>query len=346
MIEKLMSFLQLTGGTESTNDHFRFAAPWVLFLGLAVLLFVLIAQWSYRRRSSVLVHSNADLIVRARPADGKRWLILWRAVRALALLMMVIALARPQYGRVERRSFTEGIDIMLLLDVSGSMRSQDFIPNRLEAAKDVLKDFVAGRRGDRLGLVIFGASAAALVPLTLDYVVVQQFIDRVRFGLVDERATAIGLGIATALKKLEASKAKSKVIVLLTDGENNAGNIDPLAAADAAKALKVRIYTIGVGTDLRRGGAAFFGGMFGPEAGLDEETLKAIADKTGGLYFHATSNEKLRAIYRQIDKLEKTRIQSTQFDRFEELAPYFISAVLVVLALELLITTARVVKVP
>jgi Ca-activated chloride channel family protein len=264
----------------------------------------------------------------------------------LALALLVVALARPQFGRVERQSFAEGIDIMLLLDVSGSMRSQDFSPNRLEAAKEVLKEFVAGRRGDRIGLVVFGATAATLVPLTLDYVVVQKFIDRVQFGIVDERATAIGMGIATALKKLEASKAKSKVVVLLTDGENNAGQIDPLAAADAAKALKVRIYTIGVGTDINEAQLGIMGAMFGPEAGLDEKTLKAIAEKTGGLYFHATSNEKLREIYHEIDKLEKTRVQSRQFDRFDELAPIFILAALILLALELLVGATRGVKVP
>ncbi|MCX7626040.1 MAG: VWA domain-containing protein [Candidatus Sumerlaeaceae bacterium] len=346
MIQNVISFLQQTTRGDSSGDHFRFAASWALLLVLAVILLVFLAHWIYRHKASALSHSNTELVIRARPVAAKNWFLLWRALRGVALLLLVIALARPQYGRVERRSFTEGIDIMLVLDVSGSMRSQDFTPNRLEAAKEVIKDFVAGRRGDRIGLVIFGASAATLVPLTLDYVVVQQFVDRVTFGLVDERATAIGLGIATALKKLEASKAKSKVIVLLTDGENNAGNIDPLAAANAAKALKVRIYTIGVGTDVRQSAAAFFGGMLGPEAGLDEETLKAIADRTGGLYFHATNNEKLRAIYHQIDKLEKTRIQSTQFDRFDELAPYLIAAALVLLGFELLLTTVRVVKIP
>lgn len=344
MIEKLQRALGMAGSPES-GDHFRFAQPWVLLLLLGVVLAVVLAQWVFRRRAAVLVHSYIPLVHKARPRSGKGWLVLWRVLRGATLAMLIVALARPQYGRVERKSFAEGIDIVLLLDVSGSMRSQDFLPNRLEAAKEVLKDFVAGRRGDRIGLVIFGATAATLIPLTLDYVVVQQFIDRVQFGLVDERATAIGLGIATALKKLEASKAKSKVIVLLTDGENNAGNIDPLAAAEAAKALKVRIYTIGVGTDVRQGGG-IFGGMFGPEAGLDEKTLKAIAEKTGGLYFHATDNAKLREIYRQIDKLEKTQVQSTQFDRFDELAPLFLGLALILLAAELITTSVRVVKVP
>ncbi len=344
MMTELARFI--TGHGPETTDHFRFAAPWMLLVVLAVIFAALLAEFLFRRRSAVIIHSNLSLVKLARPATGNVWLWLPRLLRMLALVLLATTLARPQFGRVERKSYAEGIDIMLLLDVSGSMRTEDFSPNRLEAAKEVLKEFVAGRRGDRIGLVVFGATAATLVPLTLDYVVVQKFIDKVQFGIVDERATAIGMGIATALKKLESSKAKSKVIVLLTDGENNAGNVDPLAAADAAKALKVRIYTIGVGTDLEQARQGLFAGMFPAEAGLDEKTLKAIAEKTGGLYFHATSNEKLREIYRQIDKLEKTRVQSTQFDRFDELAPKFILAALLLLALEQVVAATRGVKVP
>lgn len=329
---------------ESGGEYFRFASPWLLLLLLLVPFVVVLAHYWFRRRASVIIHSNLELISHAQPRSGNFWLRLAALLRGLALAMLIVALARPQYGRVERKSFSEGIDIMLLLDVSGSMRSQDFVPNRLEAAKEVISEFIAGRKGDRIGLVVFAATAATLVPLTLDYAVVQKFVQRVQFGIVDERATAIGMGIATALKKLESSKAKSKVVVLLTDGENNAGNVDPLAAAEAARALKVRIYTIGVGTDT--GGGGLFGGMVGQEAGLDEKTLKAIAEKTGGLYFHATSNEKLREIYRQIDKLEKTRIESTQFDKFDELAPLFICIGLTLLCLELLLTLTRGLKIP
>lgn len=343
MIERLVA--SLFSGQGTAGDHFRLAEPWALLLLPVVVAVAIAAFVLFRRRALTLRHSNLVTTVTARPRSGWRWLWAAQLLRILALGCLVIALARPQYGRTERKSYTEGIDILLVLDVSGSMKSQDFVPNRLEAAKAVLKDFVAGRMGDRIGLVIFAATAASIVPLTLDYLVVQKFIDSIRFGILDERATAIGEGLALALKKLEKSTAKSKVIVLLTDGENNAGKIDPLTAAEAAKALKVRVYTIGVGTDAASAGGVF-GGLFGPEAGLDEKTLKAIADKTGGLYFHATSNEKLREIYRQIDKLEKTRIQSTQFDRFNELAPWFIAAALAFVALELLLTTTRGVKVP
>ncbi len=343
MIDRFLTHLFPSKG--ATGDHFRLAEPWALALLPVVVLVAIAAFALFQRRASTLRHSHLAAVEAARPRSGRGWLWTVRLLRMLALSCLVIALARPQYGRTERKSFTEGIDIMLLLDVSGSMKSQDFVPNRLEAAKAVLKDFVAGRTGDRIGLVIFAATAASIVPLTLDYLVVQKFIDSVRFGVVDERATAIGEGLALALKKLEKSTAKSKVILLLTDGENNAGKIDPLTAAEAARALKVRVYTIGVGTDAASTGG-LFGGLLGPEAGLDEKTLKAIAEKTGGLYFHATSNAKLREIYRQIDKLEKTRIQSTQFDRFNELAPWFIAVALGLVALELLLTASRGVKVP
>jgi Ca-activated chloride channel family protein len=343
MISNMLTHLLSSGA--SSGDHFRLAAPWALLLLAVVFVAVSMAFFLRWRMASVMRHSHIPLVTGARPASPVLWFSLPWVLRALALAMFVVALARPQYGRTERKSFAEGIDIMLLLDVSGSMSSQDFVPNRLEAAKEVMKEFVAGRNGDRIGIVVFGATAATIVPLTLDYAVVQQLIDRINFGIVDERQTAIGMGIVTALKKLEKSKARSKVIVLLTDGENNAGNVDPLAAADAAKALKVRIYTIGVGTDTSRSGG-LFGGMFSPEAGLDEKTLKAIADKTGGLYFHATSNDKLRAIYRQIDKLEKTRVESVEFDRFNELAPFFIGLAFIFLGMELLVTSTRGVKVP
>lgn len=344
MIESLGAMWLKIFASDSAEDHFRFERPWILLGLLLVPVVVALAHAFVVRRAAVIRHSRVELVKTARPPSGKLWVGIAHGLRALALALLMAAMARPQYGRVERKSFAEGIDIMLLMDVSGSMRSQDFVPNRLEAAKEVLKDFVGGRRGDRIGLIVFGATAANIVPLTLDYLVLQQFIDKVSFGIVDERATAIGTGIATALKKLESSKAKSKIIVLLTDGENNAGNIDPLMAADAAKALKVKIYTIGVGTEGGSGGP--FGGMFGAEAGLDEKTLKAIAEKTGGLYFHATNNEKLREIYRQIDKLEKTRIESYQFDRFNELAPYFIAAALLVLLPELIVRTTRGIVLP
>jgi len=325
------------------GDYFRFAAPQYLWGLLAIPILWLLFEYLDRHPRVTLRFATIQFVKTARPSSGRWHTRAMRFFRILSIALCVLALARPQYGRVERKSFSEGIDIMLVLDVSGSMRSQDFVPNRLEAAKEVLKEFVADRQGDRIGLVIFASTAAALVPLTLDHLVVQQFIERVRFGLLDENSTAIGLGIMTGLKKLERSDAKSKIMILLTDGQNNAGNVDPLTAAEAARAMKVRIYTIGVGTENVPAGLF---GFTAPDAGLDEKTLKAIATKTGGLYFHATDNAKLHGIYEQIDKLEKTRIESTQFDNFNELAPWFLAGVLGVLVLEILFATTRGMRLP
>jgi len=258
------------------------------------------------------------------------------------LALLIFALARPQHGKVERETFSEGIDIALVLDVSLSMRAGDFHPNRLEAAKDVLKQFVLDRRGDRQTLVIFGSEAATLVPLTLDSGVVYSFVDRIRFNLVNGETTAIGMGLATALDRLRESKAKSRIAILLTDGENNAGKIDPLKAAEAARALGVKVYTIGVGSNSSQIGP--FGMRL--DAGLDETTLKQIAELTGGVYFRATDEEKLSEIYEQIDKLEKSKIEATQFDNFNDLVHWFAVPALLLLLLEAALRSTRFVLVP
>jgi Ca-activated chloride channel family protein len=324
------------------NGEFRFAAPYFL-LALFLLPFLLVlSRHREKRRSATLLFSNVALLKRAGARQSAVWRTALAVLRMLALALMLIAMARPQYGRVERQTYSEGIDIALVLDVSLSMRAPDFYPNRLEAAKDVMREFVDGRVGDRIGLIIFGSEAVALVPMTLDYSVVKSFIERVQFELVDGNSTAIGMGLATALNKLKDSKAKSKVIILLTDGENNAGKIDPLTAAEAAKTSKVRVYTIGVGSS-SSGRSAIFQQQ---EAGLDEKSLTKIAELTGGLYFRATDREKLQNIYEQIDKLEKSRVESTQFDNFNDLSAYFVIPAMLLIFGELLLRSTRFVKVP
>jgi Ca-activated chloride channel family protein len=321
----------------------RFADGYILLILLLLPVLYYAMLWVERHRSATVWYPMTPVVRRiaglASGETARRFLAL---LRVGALSLMILALAQPQFGRVERQVFTEGIDIMLVLDVSLSMRTTDFVPNRLEAAKVVVRDFVAGRVGDRIGLVIFGSEPAVLVPLTFDYGVLQSFIERIQFNLVDGQSTAIGNGLATSLKKILESDGKSRIIILLTDGENNAGNVDPLVAAEAARASKVRVYTIGVGSQAGRWSP--LGGM--GEAGLDEETLKAIADMTGGLYFRATDKEKLSQIYAQIDKLEKSRVEATQFDNFNELAPMFLMAALVLLGVEMLLKSTRFVKIP
>jgi len=333
-------------GTALTSDIgksvFRLGIPWVLLL---LLLLPFVWWWLRRRertRTSTISLPVTHLVASIPHGNPRRWRFVLDGMRVVALALIIIAMARPQYGRIERETFSEGIDIALVLDVSLSMRAGDFHPNRLEAAKDVIKQFVLERRGDRLCLVIFGSEAATLVPLTLDSDVVYSFVERVRFNLVSGDTTAIGMGLATALDRLRGSQAKSKVVILLTDGENNAGKIDPIKAAEAAKALGVRVYTIGVGSNTPQIGP--FGMRM--DAGIDEATLTKMAQITGAKYFRAEDEQKLSSIYQQIDKMEKSKIESTQFDSFNELVQWFIIPALLILALELWLRSTRFVLVP
>lgn len=337
-----MNPFDLTGGGVGT---FRFAWPWAL-LTLALLppLFLWMRRRE-RKRLPTLRFPGIPQLRRAVRGQSIRWRALLDALRLLIIALLIIAAARPQYGRVERQTYSEGIDIALVIDVSLSMRTDDFQPNRLEAAKEVLKQFVDERQGDRLSLTIFGSEAVTLVPLTLDYGVVRSFIERVRFNIVDGNTTAIGMGLTTALAKLRDSKAKSKVIILLTDGENNAGKIDPMKAAEAAKAIGVRVYTIGVGSDTSQNSPFGFR-MPVQSPGIDEPTLKQMAGMTGGLYFRATDNAKLSEIYKQIDKLEKSRVESTQFDNFNDLVHLFALPALLLLILEIILRSTRFLTVP
>lgn len=325
----------------SPAGDFRLASPVFLLGLLAVPVIYILVRSRETQRVPTLRFSTVALVKKAAAAQRHAWAKFLPALRMLALSLLVVAMSRPQFGRVERQTYSEGIDIMLVLDVSLSMRTGDFYPNRLEAAKEVLKEFVSHRVGDRLGLVIFGTDAVTLVPMTLDYGVVRSFIDRVRFQIVEGDRTAIGMGLGTALKKLHSSLAKSKVIILLTDGENNAGKINPMDAAEAAKTDGVRVYTIGVGSDARQ-----YNPFGQQDAGIDEKLLKQIAEMTGAIYFRATDNERLADIYEQIDKLEKTKVESTQFDNFNDLAAYFALPALLLVVGEMLLRSTRYLRVP
>ncbi len=242
-------------------------------------------------------------------------------VRLLALACLILALARPQEISSEENITTEGIDIVLVLDISGSMLAEDFSPNRLVAAKEVASDFILGRVNDRIGLVIFSAESFTQCPLTTDYVVVRNLLREVKNGMIAD-GTAIGLAIANGVNRLKESTAKSKVMILLTDGVNNRGEIDPITAAKVAATYGVRVYTIGVGAE---GEAPFpVQTPFGMrrqlmKVELDEKMLTAVSNMTGGKYFRATDNRKLKAIYAEIDKLERTKIEVTAYKKFTEL---------------------------
>jgi Ca-activated chloride channel homolog len=258
----------------------------------------------------------------------------------LSAASVIFVLARPQSSDHWKNVSTEGIDIVIAMDISGSMLAQDFQPDRLEAAKKVAEEFISGRTDDRIGLVVFSAESFSQCPLTSDHAVLINLFNNIQSGMLDD-GTAIGLGLSTAVNRLKDSQAKSKVIILLTDGVNNTGAIDPLTAAEIAKTFGIRVYTIGLGTT---GMAPYpfrnaFGGiqMQYVTVEIDENILKQIASMTNGAYFRATDNQKLRAIYKEIDKMEKSKVNVKEYSKKEEEFSRFAIAGVVFLLLALLI---------
>ncbi len=298
----------------------HFASPgYFLLLGLIPLLW----WWETKRRGPELRFSDTSLL----PEPGRWERVLQKvplAFYSLAILSGVVALARPQRGRQFEEFETRGIDIMLCMDISGSMQAADFLPrNRLTVAKEKAKEFIARRQGDRIGLVVFSATSLTQCPLTLDHKLLEEIIDRLDFGILED-GTAIGLGIASACARLRDSRAKEKVIILLTDGVNNTGDIDPLTAAQTAAALGIKVYTIGVGS---KGPVPFpvddpiFGRRYVQvEIDLDAETLKKIADITGGRFFLATDPAALQRVYEEIDRLEPSTFKVRRWTVYQERA--------------------------
>ncbi len=272
-------------------------------------------------------------------------------LRCLAILCLVVSLARPQSGREGREILSQGIDIVLAIDASSSMETADLgDASRLDVSKQVVADFVDGRINDRLGLVVFAGEAYTQCPLTLDYGVFLTFLQDVEIAEEDWDGTAIGTAIATAVNRLRDSAAASKVVILLTDGLNNRGEIDPLTATKAAEAVGIRIYTIGAGSDgevLRR----VDGGLFGPrnvrvKVDIDEDTLREVAQTTGGRYFRATSVEKLESIYEEIGEMEKTEIKTREYVNYRELFPALLWPGLLMLGLESVLANTRFRRIP
>lgn len=258
-------------------------------------------------------------------------------LRLMAIAAFIVAMARPVNVNTNSEVTTEGIDIVLAMDISGSMLARDFDPDRLEAAKEIAAEFVADREGDRLSVVAFAGEAFTQTPLTADQATVQTMLARLRSGVVDD-GTAIGNGLATAINRLRESGAKSKVVVLLTDGVNNRGQISPLTAADIARDLGIKVYTIGVG---RRGKAPYPAvDMFGnqtvvmADVEIDEKLLRDISSRTGGEYFRAEDNEALSAIYEQINTLERSEVQVTHRVSYDELYLWWVILGLLLLAAE------------
>jgi len=318
-----------------------FAQPeWLWFLALVPV--VGLGEWWRLRRRAGLRFSNVRLTdaVPATWAQRLRWLPM--VLRMGVLVLGIIALARPQQHDVIREQYAEGIDIMLVLDTSTSMRAEDFEPNRFEAARDVAAEFIDNRVSDRVGLIVFAAKAYTQTPLTLDYDFLQRMLDEVRVGVIED-GTAIGTALAMATNRLKNTEAESKVVILLTDGQNNRGEIDPVTAAEVAETIGVRVYSIGVGT---RGQAPFV--VDHPFTGqsrrmmpvqIDEDMLRTVAQQTGGQYFRATSKEGLRTIYEEIDELEKTEIEERVYTDRDERYPLFLWPALGLLCVEVLLST-------
>ena len=302
----------------------KFAHPLFLMLLVPLACFAYLEFSGKRRIKAAVRYSSFDFIRNSRGTVRTRLAHMPRALMYLAAVCGVLALARPRIGQTTEEVVSYGTDIMIVLDTSTSMKALDFKPdNRLDAAKKVVREFIKGRKHDRIGVVVFAAVAFTQCPLTLDYGALLDFLDNVQIGMTQVDGTAIGTAIATAANRLRDSQAKSKIIILLTDGRNNAGEIDPVTAARAAQAVGIRIYTIGAGQE---GGALFpvedpfFGTRYVrvPEEDLDEDTLRRIASVSGGMYYRATSPDKLREIYKEIDRKEKTEIKVEQYTDYEE----------------------------
>jgi len=307
---------------------FSFANPWFLILFLLVPLVLFYYYKKYQKEKLSIRYPELKLLKNLKTTSRLKQRHLPIFLRSAVILLLAIALARPQTGMKSTQITSEGIDIMLVLDISGSMRAEDFKPhNRLYVAKEVIKNFIQGRKTDRVGLVVFSKQAFTQCPLTLDYNVLLKFLSQVDFGMIED-GTAIGMAIATGVNRLKETKAKSKVMVLLTDGINNAGEIDPLTAAEVARTMGVKIYTVGAG----KPGAALYpiqDPIFGKryvqlENEIDEKTLKQIAQLTGAEYFRAKDERMLETVYQKISQMEKTEIKVKEYIQHEDLFFYFL----------------------
>ncbi len=326
----------------------EFAQPqWLVLLILVPLLGAW--EWWRARKKTGLRFSN---VASAKAAPRTLWTYvggLPALLRMGALALGILALARPQERNVTQERFAEGVDIMMVLDTSTSMRAQDFRPNRFEAARDVAAEFIRGRISDRIGLIVFAAKAFTQTPLTLDYQFLLRMLDEVEVGAIED-GTAIGTALATAVNRLKDTEAESKVIILLTDGQNNRGEVDPVTASEVAATLGVRVYSIGVGT---YGEAPFV--IDHPFAGrqrqmvpveIDEDMLRSVSTNTGGQYFRATNKQALRDIYEQIGDLEKTKIETRIYTDYEERFAIFLWPAFGLIFLEVLLASTALRRFP
>lgn len=319
----------------------EFASPYFLYILIIIPLLVVWYIFLGRKHQAYVKFTDTSFFT----GLPRSWKVYVRhvlfALEMCALALLIVALARPQSSSKNQKINVEGIDIVLTMDISSSMLAQDLKPDRLEAAKNVAADFVKGRPGDRMGLVVFASETFTQVPLTTDHSMLLNMLKDMKCGMLED-GTAIGDGLASSVSRLKDSEAISKVVILLTDGDNNAGSVDPATAAEMAKIFGIRVYTIGAGT---RGTAPYpvqtpFGGIQYQQipVNINEPLLQQIADETGGKYYRATSNEKLQQIYDEIDQLERSKIEINEFTRVHE---EFLPLVIWSLALLLLVFILR-----
>jgi Ca-activated chloride channel family protein len=297
-----------------------FAHPWFLLL----LLLLPLVAWLKGRHGQppAFLYSSLQLVRAVTNVTRSRSGAFLASLRWLALVLFIVALAQPRLMKSETKIRASGVDIAVAIDLSGSMNRPDFElhgrpVNRLNMAKEVLRDFIEKRPNDRIGIVAFAAQAYISTPLTLDHSFLLKNLERLQLGVIDWRQTAIGSGLGTAINRLRDLKSKSKIVILMTDGENNAGKLDPLTVAEAAQALHVKIYTIGVGRHEEGGGP--------DEDVIDAKSLEKIAQMTGGKFYLADNSRKFKEIYDEIDALEKTEVEVKKFTQFRELFPWFLS---------------------
>ena len=312
-----------------------FASPGYLFLLLVLIPVVGWYIYELHKADASVQMSSATTLKRSTRSWRVYLLHVPFVLRVAAITLLSIALARPQLTNRWSSESTEGIDIMMALDISGTMQAEDLKPNRLEAAKQVASDFVIARPNDQIGLVVFAGESFTQCPLTTDHAVLVNLFKSVKFGMIED-GTAIGLGLANAVNRMKDSPTKSKVIILLTDGSNNRGDIDPLTAAEIAKTFGIRVYAVGVGShgQARVPVQTPMGVQYMTmDSEFDETTLQNIASTTGGQYFRATDNNSLKQIYEQIDQLEKTKLRVREYAKHTDtFAPFLIAALLCLLA--------------
>lgn len=345
--------LEFAGLSINMLDFFETTIPAIIIfiVGALIIAAMLYYHLKHRRaKSATIKYSDIRIVKRAARTNRQKLRFILIFLRLMAIALFIIAFARPRSGTEYKEVTSEGIDIMLALDVSSSMQAEDFKPyNRLYVAKEEIKKFIGKRINDRIGLVVFARYSFTQCPLTTDYGVLLNFIDQVDFGLVDD-GTAIGMALANSVNRLRESESESKIIVLLTDGDNNAGEIDPITAANLAKAFDIKIYTIGAGIS---GNAMYpyqdpiFGKRYVYQpTKIDEETLTEIAKRTDGKYFRARSGEELEEIYDIIDGLEKTEIEVAAHIQYVELFHYFAYGGLLLLLLEMILAHTYFRKLP